>query len=351
MQNAQMNDWKIIKTKYKPPTLLTPRNMDLTSVHKQNQFYNALAQSSSERLFYSVVQTLKKPFHMKNIKHRIVAEKLVNIVNDNKNKRDSEIYTIIHHFLNKHYYKYVGFPNNENDERAQYRGKDIENMLMSLCMYNTNIIPTMKWDYYLDIGCSEGGITHVVGELLGISPDNTYGIDILPIEKVKHSDSFKYIQMEEESPLPCKLPFKDASICVITLIMSLHHIKNVNEYIKEIGRILKPGGILIIKEHDVDAKTDSDGKIILDILHGLYCMSWSKTGCQENPDFCDNYYANYQSKEQWTIQIESLAGCIRSSNKELDKYYSMAGNVERQFKSNKKIGNPHYVYWAMYVKQ
>ena len=67
---------------------------------------------------------------------------------------------------------------------------------------------------------------------------------------------------------------------------------------------MKPGGIFLIREHDIDELNDTDGKIFLDILHGLYSISWAKEGNQENPEFCSNYYANYRSRDTWTKMIE-----------------------------------------------
>jgi ubiquinone/menaquinone biosynthesis C-methylase UbiE len=226
--------------------------------------------------------------------------------------------------MNTHYYPVYGFPNNESSGRSISRVIDIQQLLNSLN-------PNVYIHKYVDIGCSEGGITSELGRALGCGKENVYGIDILPPEKNKHQHLFQYIQIDETTQ---HLPFEDNSVCFVTAIMCLHHIKQSNVYIQEVFRILKPGGIFIIQEHNTETEYD---RIKLDILHGMYCMVWAKEGYQENPRFCEEYIAWYKSKTHWDtlIRHSGFVGCTLPYS---IKYKSIPRN------------NTHHNFWAMYQK-
>lgn len=64
------------------------------------------------------------------------------------------------------------------------------------------------------------------------------------------------------------LPYEDNKFDLIVTLMTLHHIKNVEQVLREFRRILKPGGCIIIREHD---HCYPEFSVFLDIVHGLYC--------------------------------------------------------------------------------
>ena len=120
---------------------------------------------------------------------------------------------------------------------------------------------------YLDIGCGSGRKTKKFSELVGIDgiKVNVNGTDIGswgPYEqnKKKFPFNFKFIK-------DGKLDYKDNEFDLITCFMMLHHVSELDDFIDEIKRILKPGGILLILEHT--AYDDYDNMII-DLLHLLF---------------------------------------------------------------------------------
>ena len=64
------------------------------------------------------------------------------------------------------------------------------------------------------------------------------------IEKSNFHCKFQFIKIENKIPL--KLPFENQSLDVITMNAVLHHIKNVDNFLFEIDRILKHGGLIFI---------------------------------------------------------------------------------------------------------
>lgn len=80
---------------------------------------------------------------------------------------------------------------------------------------------------------------------------NIFGSDIRKIIKESKEEEeekeFKFILLNENDKI---LPFKNESFSIIFCLMSLHHVKNLNETLNELFRILKPGSYLLIREHD-----------------------------------------------------------------------------------------------------
>ena len=289
------------------------------------------------RLYYTVDKTLSKPFNFKNSDHKILYVKLKNEIIKlvDNNTDDHTILNHIHKFLNTYLYPIDKYPNNENDDRADNRVDDIGRLVSSV----SNSIPVKN---FLDIGCSEGGITAKLGEYFGLNVTNIMGMDI---RRPKSTDGFTFIQTQSDNQ---QIPMDDNSVSFITALMVLHHTYDPDNLISEIYRVLKPGGIFLIREHDIEIN-DLHGKIFLDILHGLYSVSWAKEGNQENPDFCNNYYAVYRSRENWNTMIEKYKFKLVTENNDLQYFYNYC-KVKREYSKFNWIKNPYHFYYALYQK-
>ena len=120
---------------------------------------------------------------------------------------------------------------------------------------------------YLDIGCGDGRKTTKFSKVFKIKKENINGTDIKtwgPYEEKKDLPfNFKYIQKNE------KLDYPDESFDIITCILTLHHIENINNMLSEIYRILKKNGIFILIEHDGLTYND---QLIIDIQHSMFAF-------------------------------------------------------------------------------
>jgi ubiquinone/menaquinone biosynthesis C-methylase UbiE len=140
---------------------------------------------------------------------------------------------------------------------------------------------------YLDLGCANGWKTIKMGKGLGLDKENIYGADIddwLNISKNrdKNIDKFNFIKLKKGK----KFPIKTGKFNLITLLMVLHHVKNIDRYLREVNRIMKMNGLLVVREHD--AFNDIDNMLI-DIDHALYDRVY-----QNNSQlYLDTYYAKY----------------------------------------------------------
>jgi SAM-dependent methyltransferase len=96
-------------------------------------------------------------------------------------------------------------------------------------------------------------------KVLGIG--SAYGYEFLPIiDKIKElhilepSDHLKSKKLGNLSPIYAKpvvsgkMPYPDQTFDLVTSFGVLHHIPNVTAVLKEIKRVLKPGGIIMIRE-------------------------------------------------------------------------------------------------------
>lgn len=267
---------------------------------------------------------LQKAFDKKDSKQYVIYNQLVKNLavlfkhDKNYTYTDHEVFTYIHEYLNENYYPIHGYPNNESHNRSMSRVIDIQDIYRQI---KGKKIPVS----YLDIGCSRGTITSLLTNSMKIH--SAYAIDIIESTNLQ---GIEYTQVSENESA---LPYSDSKFDLITCLMSLHHIKNLESYVNEIYRCLNPNGIIIIQEHDAQ---DFDDYIFLDILHGLYSMSWCKMGEQEDPLFCKNYSAQYYSKKHLNMLFKKV-GFTRIEI-EPKKYESIPWN------------NLFNNYWAVYRK-
>lgn len=269
---------------------------------------------------------LQKPFNKKDSTQYIIYNQLIKnlaiLFRNDKTYRysDHEVFMYIHEYLNENYYPIHGYPNNESHNRSMSRVVDIQDIYRQV----KGKKPPAT---YLDIGCSRGTITSLLANSMKIN--SAHAIDIIETANIA-DPNIQYTRVSETASI---LPYTDGKFDLITCLMSLHHIKNLESYINEIHRCLSENGIVIIQEHDAQ---NFDDYIFLDILHGLYSVSWCKSGEQEDPLFCKNYSAQYYSK------------------KHLNHLFKKVGFTRIEIESKKYESIPwtnlFNNYWTVYMK-
>ena len=99
----------------------------------------------------------------------------------------------------------------------------------------------------------------------------------------------------------------DNSFDFISCILMLHHVKDLDKIIKEIKRLLKPDGILLIIEHN---NYDDYDNMTLDILHMFYGYLYDNNkNYLEHPD-----YAQYYNWLEWDYIINKFGFTYLKSN-------------------------------------
>jgi len=132
--------------------------------------------------------------------------------------------------------------------------------------------------------------------------------------------------------------FCDIVLCMV----SLHHMHNdtINKAIGEIKRILKPGGILMIKEHDAETIMTYN---FIEWEHHLYHI----LDCAYNNKLVDaDEYAkhsinNFNDKSYWQIMLEKTHGFELKDRTNRFLY----GPYQRDHKNTTNL------YWEIYEKK
>jgi len=293
---------------------------------------------------------------------------------------DSVIYDELHNIFHNKIMQTAEYKRShgQGDGRSQNRVKNILKMLPAYVVTSTNAKKSL-----LDIGCSEGSITVALGSALGLSEETIHGCDIrqvvpsspapfleLPVTNQSEpilNTSFRTM-VTTESPRgtkkrqtvekghlsnrrgfkfhllenPHQLPFNPCSKFIVTTLMTLHHIREPSKVLKEIFRVLEPGGYLIIREHDCPSKETS---VVFDVIHGLYAMAWSEP--REMQDF-RTYSALYRTRKEWEKMIIDSGFRRYLTRNFTSKYYS---NYQSKLSQQKVFNrNPLCSYYDVFSK-
>jgi ubiquinone/menaquinone biosynthesis C-methylase UbiE len=193
---------------------------------------------------------------------------------------DNYIYKKLHDVVHKN-----AKNKKDNEDYNIYNMMDAKKIALDFI----SMIPeTLKVKTFLDVGCGDGSITTILAEKLGIKKKNVHGTDVRNID----TNAFTFHLLEKEATRFSFL--KDNSMDMVIASMSLHKLLHQEEIIKDIARVIKPKGLVIIFEHDANT---ADYEIVLNIMYGLYAMVW--TNPMKDPKFIENYYAKYRSEVEW----------------------------------------------------
>ena len=118
------------------------------------------------------------------------------------------------------------------------------------------------------------------------------------------------------------LPFEDSSFAVVTCLMCLHHVDDQPLMLRELFRVLKPGGMLVIREHDLD---DNGMFPVIDIMHGMYDLVWSNPS--QNPNFIQEYKAFYRSKTKWRTMASDVGFMVPYPERQ-PRHYGSYSNAQ-----------------------
>lgn len=227
--------------------------------------------------------------------------------------------------LSKYYSSIVNkynIPNKLSNERGVNRMKSIEKYIKL----------NFPVSCYLDIGCLDGGITETIGRYFRLNKFQIHGVDI---KSYKNAGESGYDNIIFSLYNGTKLPYSDNSFDLITCLMTFHHIPEENSVAltKEIYRVLKPGGIMILREHD--SHTDDDKKL-LNLMHDFYDYVWNDTVTHEH--------------ESHGIGEEKWHNCFRSSVQWDNQFISNGFNIHTPANIYKGYKNPFMSYICSYQK-
>jgi ubiquinone/menaquinone biosynthesis C-methylase UbiE len=184
-------------------------------------------------------------------------------------KTDHDIFTFIK----------MNFKSSESFQTKLYRMLKISDLLQ-------RHTPSSGSDLnLLYIGVGNGAKTLQLKELLGC---NVYGADLEswgPYGQTRHFRfPFKKIQQN-----PYRIGYPDKMFGCITLILTLHHAKDVLEVIRECKRLLTDDGIIAIVEHDM---WSDESNMLIDLQHRIYSTIYEEPG---------EYFGSYYNFYEWDV--------------------------------------------------
>jgi len=199
--------------------------------------------------------------------------KIINLVK-NKKTSDKIIYTILynHHQTSKPLIN----KNNINCQyaRAKYQASKIFETLSPIIKTEKKQIST-----YLDLGSGNGLIAQEVGKKLNTFTPNCIDIKSTEFQNIGECEFQTYNGYE--------LPYKDNTFDLITTNHVLHHVHELDLLLYDISRVLKPDGLLYIKEHNKNSE-------IIDLIHVQHILPAIVSGYNYS-QFAKSYYGNYMT--------------------------------------------------------
>ena len=198
-------------------------------------------------------------------------------------------------------------PDTNKLKRNKKRGIEVVN-------YITRNIPRnydMKQFYHLDFGGNDGSVASEISTLLNLSKEHVFSADIetwLGNVKPNTYQNISYTVLSENQDLP----FNPQSFTSISCLQVFHHIHFLSFYLHNLYSLLKPGGVLILREHDC---LNTSTQLLIDIEHVLYEYVVSDT---PNENIFDTYYAFYKSYKELRNMLEKIGFKYITSNYNYD---------------------------------
>lgn len=184
---------------------------------------------------------------------------------------------------------------------------------------------------YFDLGCGNGLITARIGNYFNLKCENIFGGDVFNC----HNQQLTYVSIDPNQSLIdlCKYVFfynfqfasffrflASQSVNLITCLVTLHHISNIENILQELARIIKPNGYLIIREHDCKLERSILTKY-LNFIHAImiiarigefsneylkdenHFLSWSE---QKQKIIKYTKSIQYKTRDEWQKKLESV---------------------------------------------
>ena len=198
---------------------------------------------------------------------------------------------------------------------------------------------------YLDIGCADGSITIAIGQDLHLDRYHIFGCDVrdLPPEE----DQSRRFMFKHYDGIT--LPYCSNCFDFITIYMVLHHIPDVQSFLKEVYRVLRPGGYVMIRDHNCDP---DEIRVFLDVQHGFYALVLQPV--IETPDFCSTFQTYFRNREEWrTLLTDAGLSEITSTSFSYARrkgFDFLSGNIPRTKKPDGTIPNLLNSYYALFRK-
>jgi len=171
---------------------------------------------------------------------------------------------------------------------------------------------------YMDVGCGTCTTASAIARKLCLSKDHVICLDIEESCGERADDvTFRIFNGE-------KLPQDSASVDLVTFIHVLHHVEpggsSMFHLLQEVGRVLKPGGVVVVKEHD---SPNRDYDLYLEAMHSLKQLVFYTNEPERMP------LGSYQSVADWKVTFRRVCLPVVHTMHTQDIYNSVLFVLEK----------------------
>lgn len=186
----------------------------------------------------------------------------------------------------------------KKDKRNEKRANEIYFYINdALKKYNKNIGGDQY--FHLDYGGNDGSVASEFAKITKLDKSQIFSADVetwLGNKKNNFFENITYTMLSENQ----KLPYRPESFDSVSLLQVLHHVEFIDFHLKEIHRILKPGGIVVIKEHDCN---NLSTQLLIDIEHMIHEFVEPE---EANTKILNSYAAFYKSFNELNDIMQSI---------------------------------------------
>lgn len=155
---------------------------------------------------------------------------------------------------------------------------------------------------YMDFGGADGSITSIVAKEFNIPAEKTLCVDLESWGNMHHDQTRnvykKYITFVPVTEGDIDIPLTKKSVMFITSLQVLHHMPDPQHTIDEFYRVLKPGGVVFLREHDSSSQDDNK---MFDLIHILYEIVLTE---KPNWSYREGPQPVYRSSKEWRQMFE-----------------------------------------------
>lgn len=264
-----------------------------------------------DRLFIKLYNSNYKKLLIKLLyKFNINIKNIIKLIDNDQNDEIIYNYIMNNKKINNNY--------GSNSNRGIERAKEIVNILNNIdCNYN-------KIGNLLDIGCNTGEITRQVKKLLKLNKKKSICIDVGSFSgrKIIPTNDITYHIYDG-----INIPFQNDEFYLVIMMQVLHHVENVEQFMENLYRVIKPNSIILFREHDC---IDNKMSYLIDVEH----MIWSSLENTDYKTFIETYYGNYFSRSE----LEEL----------MTKYGFKKCNINDNLYVNNR--GPTNYYYSVFIK-